>query len=338
MKLTIKTLSQSTFKIDIELDKTVKELKERIEKDHGKEYSCGSQKLIYNGKILADENKLDEYNIDEKKFIVLMITRPPPVVKAATSQSSTSSSVKKEDLSSASAATTGSKPKDDKLKSSTNAASSTRSSTSNTSISTATPTPASQNSSSTTTLSANATTDRAAVTSRTTNSSSSSSSAMNDIFSMSEPQVASRLAELMTDPNFRQMQDVIQQTPQLLSSRIEELSTTNPDLYRFISENPDAFVNMLNHPPVRSSSRNLLPTSRDPASVVDDEQSSGQARDQRHSPATDQTFLVGVSEQDKEAIERLKELGFSEYLAIQAYIACEKDEQLAANLLFQMDQ
>ena len=55
----------------------------------------------------------------------------------------------------------------------------------------------------------------------------------------------------------------------------------------------------------------------------------------RQQPVVDQIL---VSEHDKEAIERLKELGFSEYLAVQAYMACDKDEQLAANLLFQMDQ
>lgn len=339
MKLTIKTLSQSTFKIEIELDKTVKQLKEIIEKDHGKDFPCASQKLIYNGKILADENKLDEYNIDEKKFIVLMITRPPPAAKPVPAKESSSGTVKKKDASSVLPATTAtpspaSKTKDDKTKS-TNVASSTRgtASTTNTTSTTASTTAVSQNASSTTTSSANNSSEGSATASRTI-----SSSAMNDILSMSEPQVASRLAALMTDPNFRQMQDVIQQTPQLLSSRIEELSTTNPELYRFISENPDAFVNMLNHPPAAIRGSRNLPSSVIDAVASDAEQGSGQPRDHRAPAASDQTFLMGVSEQDKEAIERLKELGFSEYLAIQAYIACEKDEQLAANLLFQMDQ
>jgi len=72
MLVTFKTLDHKIFKLDIDPEETVSDLKTRLEDDMGKD---NIYKLIYSGKILKDENLLSSYNINEKHFVVLMVTK-----------------------------------------------------------------------------------------------------------------------------------------------------------------------------------------------------------------------------------------------------------------------
>merc|ERR1712113_70663 len=78
MQITIKTLQNSVFKIESDLDVDVGNLKNKIEEQNKDQYPVDRQKLIYQGKILEDEKQLSDYNLTEKGFIVLMIVKPKP--------------------------------------------------------------------------------------------------------------------------------------------------------------------------------------------------------------------------------------------------------------------
>ncbi|XP_016360481.1 UV excision repair protein RAD23 homolog B-like [Sinocyclocheilus anshuiensis] len=124
--------------------------------------------------------------------------------------------------------------------------------------------------------------------------------------------LANPLEFLRNQPQFQQMRQIIQQNPALLPALLQQLGRDNPQLLQQITQHQERFVQMLNEPHV------------------------GEA-EAAEAPSAPQTNYIQVTPQEKEAIERLKALGFPEGLVIQAYFACEKNENLAANFLLQQN-
>ncbi|NWZ30069.1 RD23A protein, partial [Asarcornis scutulata] len=118
---------------------------------------------------------------------------------------------------------------------------------------------------------------------------------------------------LREQPQFQNMRQVIQQNPALLPALLQQLGQENPQLLQQISQHQEQFIQMLNEP------LGELGELEGEMGAIGDE-----------SP---QMNYIQVTPQEKEAIERLKALGFPESLVIQAYFACEKNENLAANFL-----
>uniref|UniRef100_A0A4W5RHW0 UV excision repair protein RAD23 n=1 Tax=Hucho hucho TaxID=62062 RepID=A0A4W5RHW0_9TELE len=117
---------------------------------------------------------------------------------------------------------------------------------------------------------------------------------------------------LRNQPQFQQMRQVIQQNPALLPALLQQLGRDNPQLLQQITQHQERFAQMLNEP-----------------------QEGEMVEERVEAQGAPQTNYIQVTPQEKEAIERLKALGFPEGLVIQAYFACEKNENLAANFLLQ---
>ncbi|XP_050542527.1 UV excision repair protein RAD23 homolog A [Daktulosphaira vitifoliae] len=331
MLITFKNLQQQTFKLEIEPEKTVKELKEKLQIEKGSDYLAENQKLIYAGKILSDDTKISDCNIDPKKFVVVMVSKAASInaEKSVKSTPSTSTSVKPSECPSVHAE----QSKNDEKQ------------TSSTTTSTA-PVPESASGDEYEKIVQNImdmgyvrtqveialrasfnNPDRAVeylitgipeelqsdpainqsmsnILSEDTGSSTGSSQGSIPTH-QNEP-----LAFLRNQPTFQQMRTVVQQNPELLNSVLQQIGQTNPALLQMISNNQEAFVRMLNEP-AEGASAVPAATGRSPTGG----------------------YEVAVSSQDKEAIDRLKALGFPEHQVVQAYFACEKNENMAANLL-----
>ncbi|XP_062888440.1 UV excision repair protein RAD23 homolog B-like isoform X1 [Mobula hypostoma] len=397
MQITLKTLQQQTFRIDIDSEQTVKALKEKIEAEKGSDaFPAAGQKLIYAGKILNDDTQLKDYKIDEKNFVVVMVTKP----KAAAPTPSTQPAPVPASVSTTAAASTSTATSASTTSSSfptlitDSIFPSNQASTPNTAP-TAAPAsppavvPASDPSSTVaeerpkeeetkedTSAASQGPNPRSAAEEIDLNLVETASSTLvtgqayenlvAEIMSMGyereqvlaalrasfnnpdraveylltgipaepeapeEPQprvttqppsqpstqstpASNPLEFLRTQPQFQQMRQIIQQNPALLPALLQQLGRDNPTLLQQITQHQEQFVQMLN----------------DPLGEAGSEGAEGHG-----SPHTN---YIQVTPQEKEAIERLKALGFPEGLVIQAYFACEKNENLAANFLLQQN-
>ncbi|XP_044299788.1 UV excision repair protein RAD23 homolog B isoform X2 [Varanus komodoensis] len=131
---------------------------------------------------------------------------------------------------------------------------------------------------------------------------------------------------LRNQPQFQQMRQIIQQNPSLLPALLQQIGRENPQLLQSshapqqISQHQEHFIQMLNEP------------------VQESGQGGGGGGGGGVAEAGSRHMnYIQVTPQEKEAIERLKALGFPEGLVIQAYFACEKNENLAANFLLQQN-
>lgn len=309
MLLTLKNLQQQTFTIEIDQSETVKSLKQKIESEKGaSDYPSVHQKLIYAGKILVDDEPLSKYNIDEKKFIVVMVAKPKPAPSspaAAAPATPAPVAATPAPTAAAAAATPAEAPQP----------AAERSATGENKEESAAPAPAALSGSDLVVgedynrmvqnimdmgyergqveaaLRASFNNPDRAVEYLLTGIPASVGGG-GQASSAVEAQVASSpatreapagaenpLAFLRDHEMFQQIRAVIQQNPNMLSTMLQQIGQSNPQLLQIISQNQEAFIRMINE----SEGEELL--------------------------------------------------GFPEHLVVQAYFACEKNENLAANFL-----
>ncbi|PFH44930.1 hypothetical protein AMATHDRAFT_72109 [Amanita thiersii Skay4041] len=371
MRLTIKTTQQKVFHTDVELSDTIAILKLRIQESQG--YPTPLQKIIYSGKILSDDKTIESCGIKEKDFLVLMVTKPKQGFVTNTSPSSfvpPSSS-----LSAASSENHGATEISNAASTEAqNAVSSTKSTTSHNdsgSGSMLTNSNAFLSGEALQTTVKNMVEmgfhedqviralrasfnnpDRAVEylmngipphldmeasgQSRVSMTGTSAHSGnpvsigtpmdtptSQNLFQLAQQQHHTSgntnssfgptpqldLAALRDNPQIQQLREHMSQNPAVVQPLIQQLASQNPAVSQILTQNPEALLQLLG------------------VNEMDFEDDGG------HIPSN--THVFSVTEEERAAIERLEALGFSRQAVLEAYFACDKNEELAANYLFE---
>lgn len=369
MKLTVKTLKGSHFEIRVQPTDTVMAVKKNIEDVQGKDnYPCGQQLLIHNGKVLKDETTLDENKVSEDGFLVVMLSKnksvgssgatsaqpattesatapptstpsaaPVPVAQPAAPVSTTSISARTTDVPAdayGQAASNlvagdnmdqivqqlmdmggGSWDKDTVTRA-------LRAAYNNPERAVdylysgipevaeiAVPVPNFQSN-----LESGGTEPTALA--RDAPLSGVPNSSPLNLFPQEALNAGAGVGDgsldfLRNNQQFQQLRSMVQANPQILQPMLQELSKQNPQLLRIIQEHHAEFLQLINEP-VEGAEGDLFEQADE-----------------------DMPHAINVTPAEQESIDRLEAMGFDRALVIEAFLACDRNEQLAANYLLE---
>lgn len=124
--------------------------------------------------------------------------------------------------------------------------------------------------------------------------------------------------DLDHDPEMRMLRTALQNNPELIQPLLEQLAAANPRVAALIQQDPEGFI------------RNFL------GYEFEGEGGEGGVEALEGSDGGDEadTIRISLTEHDENAINRLCELGFDRNLVVQVYMACDKNEEVAADILF----
>ena len=145
------------------------------------------------------------------------------------------------------------------------------------------------------------------------------------------------LAFLRTLPQFVQLRLVVQQNPRLLGPLLEQIAQSNPEIFQLISENQEGFMSMIQAPLTETELQSLGAALDDEEHGEEEDGDDGEEGEgaELGGSGAPSSRMIQVTEEEMAAIDRLMALGFDRPRAIEAYLACDKNETVAANFLFE---
>lgn len=143
------------------------------------------------------------------------------------------------------------------------------------------------------------------------------------------------LGFLRTDPQFIQLRTIIQQNPQMIGPILEQLAQTSPELLHVIEQHREEFMGLLMEGANGEDLAEAMAAAAAGGGTSDDEMMEG---GEEGVGGIEESQIIHLTDEDKAAIERLESMGFEKTMVIEAYFACDKNEELAANFLLEQLQ
>ena len=126
---------------------------------------------------------------------------------------------------------------------------------------------------------------------------------------------------LRENPQFQAIRAMVQGNPAILQPMLSELQRQNPQLYHMINANQEEFLALLNEP---------LPGN------INDLMSNFGEGGMPELDGDEEGMQIELTDEEREVVERLAAMGFPLEICVEAYLACDKNEQLAANYLLNL--
>lgn len=163
----------------------------------------------------------------------------------------------------------------------------------------------------------------------------------------------SPFAQLRQLPQFQGIIALIQQNPALLEPLLQQLAQRDPNIVELIRENREEFLQILQQPVDPNVLGMLQAAAEEEGEEFGEEDeddiaaqlSAAGALGGNPGAATGAqggmprappgSTVIQITPQEKEAIDRLVALGFDRNRAIEAFLVCNKDEEMAANYLLE---
>jgi len=123
----------------------------------------------------------------------------------------------------------------------------------------------------------------------------------------------------------------LQEGPQLLQPLLEQIGQQHPAVLEAIQSNQDEFVRLINEPidPAHLAQAQMAMQAMGGGGI------GGLLGMGGGGEGGDGSVQIHLTPEEGEALARLEALGFPRQVALEAYLACDKKEEIAANYLFE---